>query len=67
MAKDPYMTKDGYHIEDVIANGRCLWCGKLGQTEHDFDSLTIHRKFCSSACRTSYQEIKGKLTEKGIE
>ena len=67
MKKDKYITKDNYHIEDIISNGRCLWCGRLAQQDFDFDSFAVHHKFCSKSCRIAYQEINETLREKGVE
>ena len=63
MSEDPHITKDGYHIEDIIVNGRCLWCGRLGQEEYS----TVYHKFCSRVCRYFYQAIKDGLIKKGFE
>lgn len=53
MAKDPYITKDDYHIEDILRQGRCLWCGRLAQPEHS----SKQHKFCSDKCGRAYTKM----------
>ena len=53
MTKDIYITKDDYHIEDILRQGRCLWCGKLAQPEHN----SKQHKFCSSECKCNFPKV----------
>ena len=29
MKKDKWITPDDYHFQDILDNGRCVWCGRL--------------------------------------
>lgn len=51
--KNPWITKDGYHIDDILVRGRCLWCGKLAQPEYDSGRKT----FCSNKCKGAWAKV----------
>jgi len=52
---DIFITKDNYHIEDILANGRCIVCGRLAHTSITdktlWPKIRKHRLCGDRACK----------------
>lgn len=48
MAKDIWTTKDGYHIQDVLALGRCVVCGRLARQKQIEGEFACDDKNCQT-------------------
>lgn len=64
MAKtqDIWTTKDGYHIQDVLALGRCVICGRLAQDERIKGNNGEYLPICdNSDCRGQILSVLAEL------
>jgi len=62
MKKDKWITPDNYHFQDIVDNGRCIWCGKLA-TKTVVCRRSKNILACSeSACADSIIELLDELS-----
>ena len=55
--KDKWITPDNYHFQDMLDNGRCLYCGELATTQ------TVQGHKCCEDCKPIIESLVKKLSQ----